>query len=65
MDREEYQAIHLFLYNGAYPSNLSTSKEKWNFRRKTTTYFIAESRKICKVHKIKFLFFNIIKFSNF
>ena len=50
MEPKEYEDIHNFLSNGVYPPAVSsTSKTKWNFRRKISLYSVEESDKLFKV----------------
>ena len=49
MDQSEHQELCFFLKDNAYPSNIFSSKDKSNFRRKASAYRIQDGTNVFKV----------------
>ena len=61
MEANEYENTVKFLQNGFIPPEISTSKARWNFKRKSPSFFLDADR-LYKVIKISiFITYLIIR----
>ena len=55
MDPDEYHKLVKFLTEEAYPEEAMTHRLKWNYKRKSSSYFVGEKSKLYKVGNPAFL----------